>query len=168
MKEIRCIKTGGLEELTFNKEYEVIAEDMSWYRIMNDNGLKDGYQKHLFEEIKEDNAYTGWEICKMISEGMLKDGDRLKDDTFEYLVKIEALYSSRDNYKTEVACSYLTTRGYTYIVLERKTVVFEEARKEYRDNKKTIKSCVSERVFKNGIDTEIGFSEIEGQWIVLD
>lgn len=49
-----------------------------------------------------------------------------------------------------------------------KPVDFEEARKEYRDNKKTIKSCVSERILKNGIDTEIGFSEIEGQWIVLD
>lgn len=49
-----------------------------------------------------------------------------------------------------------------------KPVAFEEARKEYRDNKKTIKSRVSERIFRNGIDIEIGFSEIEGQWIVLD
>lgn len=72
MTKIKCIKTGGLEELTLNKEYEVIAEDMSWYRIMNDNGLKDGYQKHLFEEVKEFKEYTVQEVLKMPKGTILK------------------------------------------------------------------------------------------------
>lgn len=52
--KVKCINDGGLEErLTIGETYET-REEKEWYFITNDKGEEDGYQKQLFEEVKED------------------------------------------------------------------------------------------------------------------
>jgi hypothetical protein len=48
------------------------------------------------------------------------------------------------------------------------SVNFGKARDEYNKNKKTIQSCVTKRIFRNGEDTKVRISEIDGGWIILD
>lgn len=93
------------------------------------------------------------------------DADRIRDNTKMIAINTKSGIKFKEYKDIEKASKSLINAKFIPI---QNTVSFEEARKQYRDNKKTIKSCVSERIFKNGIDTEIGFSEIEGKWIVLD
>ena len=52
MKKIKCISLGNFNNLTVNKEYEVILESTDLFTILNDIEVEARYHKKYFEEVK--------------------------------------------------------------------------------------------------------------------
>ena len=133
-----------------------------WYQ---ENGLK-----VIKWEIKN-KKYEGWEIIKMLSEGKIKNGTKLKD-------RIGNIYTVYDNclldgehfefkgYGKETRVSCVIDE--CFAILEREKFTIDIAYKEYMNGKK-IESCVTgDKYIKTD---EIHFSfinkeEFEGMWFI--
>ena len=176
VKMIRCICTeNGRLEITINREYIVNKEDLNSYRIKNDIEKYLWYNKEYFIEMEEkkdlniieaSNLPYGTEFkVKIDHYYKYDDACRIRNNIKLIAVNTQSGIKFKEYADIERASKTLINAKFVPI---QSSVTFEEAKKEYRENKKPIQSCVSERIFRNGVDVEIGFSEIEGQWIVLD
>jgi hypothetical protein len=173
IKIIRCINNGGNYELQENKEYQVMEEDKTWYYIINDNGLKDGYRKHLFEEVNKTKAYNFREVITNIQprEKYECEGFRIKccdDGTIE-------IY----NISTDTRIGFY--KYDTFEKVEPKPVDFITAWQSF-ENGKTIESTYTLDRYKKidglikiqhqGGEFEkcgnIATSEIANTWIIID
>jgi hypothetical protein len=157
MKKVKCIDNNGANELDLEKQYHIIKEDDAFYTISTKEGVTANYLKKRFEVveitveldiIEASNMPLGTEFQ------MVRDGIKMPNTI--YINKNNKSLRWKD--VDEVLYPSVSNLNAIFIPIKnQKPVTFEEARKEYRHNKKSIKSCVSERLFKNGIDAEIGF-----------
>ena len=70
--KVRCVMSGR-EDLTYGRIYEIISISNTWYRVLNDNDLVDGYAEGLFESLAYNIVLTPEEVF-----GHLRKGTKLQ------------------------------------------------------------------------------------------
>lgn len=159
-----------------------VIEDI-WY--FNDEMLEPVVEdKQVEESIDYSKLYKGWQIAKMISEGVLEEGTEIYCKyTDETLFTGKLVLWDSKNKAIEVSASYFCNDTEDFKIIKPiKEFTFVEAWKAYQEGK-TILSIYSDRIYKKYTDgmyfSVIGkdtwdkssfmfILEIENQWQILE
>lgn len=118
--KVRCV-ISGREDLTYGRIYEIISISDTWYRVLNDNDLVDGYAEGLFESLAYNIILTPEEVFGHLSKGTklqwrYKDADRWQDCINSGNVQVRCILDSQWRIKPEPEVIELNGKKYREIV----------------------------------------------------
>ena len=118
--KVRCVMSGR-EDLTYGRIYEIISISDTWYRVLNDNDLVDGYAEGLFESLAYNIILTPEEVFGHLRKGTKlqwrhKSNGRWQDCVHAANVQVRCILDSEWRVKPEPEVIELNGKKYREIV----------------------------------------------------